>query len=681
MAACNILIVEDDDAAVDLLEAYLGVMGHQVAAKVSTGEEAVAKVGQIMPDLVLMDIVLGGDMDGIEAAGYIQSRFRIPVIYLTAYSDSSFLKRAKITEPFGYLLKPISQGDLRGAIEIAMYKSSMERRLRESEERLELAVEGGNLGVWDWNLKTGKTLWDKRTLETFGYSVGEIKPRFKTWQNMVHAEDWPYVSEELNKHFEGGSPYLEVKYRISSKSGEWKWMLIHGKVVERDVDGGAVRITGTCRDFTDQAQAEEALRASEQRFRDLASLLPEPVFELDVAGVVTFANKAASELLGYSQEDFEKGLISSEIIAPVDRERALEKMQQILSGKGSDGVELMVLRKDGITFPVWFHAIPIIFHNKVVGIRGIGIDLTEIRQIEQALRESEDRYRHLSEVTFEGIVFHDEGKILDANPQFFNMFGYEPHEVLGIPEVPIVVAPESRPFVRQQIEAEVQGPYEATGLRKDGTKFPIEVQARSAEFQGRTVRVAALRDITERKKAEEDLQAAYLKLDKYSTMLEERVYERTVELEESQKQIKEYADRLEKYSEGLAIMLRSVENEKSNMENKVTENCNSVLKPLLDQMRVCDLPEKANLLVDSMEFQIEKIASLTGPKLIEHAEFLTPREIQVCLYIKSGLSSKEIATIMGISLKAISFHRANIRKKLGLVGSGNDLASYLMYAG
>ncbi|GEM_PF-1013503 len=683
MAPCNILIVEDDETLAALLEARLEKMGHQVAARVSTGEEAVTEAGETMPDLVLMDILLGGEMDGIEAAGHIQSRFRIPVIYLTAYSDPGLLKRAKITEPFGYLTKPISQAALRGGIEIALYKSAMERRLRESEERLELALEGGNLGAWDWNLQTGKTVWDRRALEAFGYSVGDIKPLFRTWKSLSHSEDWPYVLEKLNEHFVGESPYLDVQYRFRSKSGDWRWMLMHGKVVERDKDGKSVRITGTCRDVTNQVQAEEALRASEQRFRDLARLLPEPVFELDKEGVATFANQAALDLLGYTQEDLEKGIMASQILAPDDRNTGLENMQKVLSGKEMGGNELLGLRKDGTTFPIWFHTTRIITHNRVVGLRGIGIDLTELRRTEQALRESEDRLKDFLESANDLIQMVDaDGRLVFANQAWRETLGYSENEIQGLSFFDFVHQDSTSKF-KEAFQRVVSGGtisnLEAVFVTKEGRPVVVEGNINCRFKDGKPVNTRGIfRDVTDRKKAEDALNFAYRRLDEYSTLLENRVYERTVELEESRQEIKEYAGRLEIYSEGLAIVLRSVQTEKRDLEDKVTQNCNSVLRPILDQLRVCDSPKKAELLLDSMEFQIEKIASLTGPQLIEQAEVLTPREIQVCLHLKSCLTSKEIATIMGISAKAVSFHRGNIRRKLGLVGTGNDLVSFLM---
>ncbi len=136
MAGKRILVVEDEIITAEDIKESLLDMGYTVLALVSSGEEAIIKVEDNEPDLVLMDIVLSGEMDGIETAKQIRLRFNIPVVYLTAYSDKIILERAKITEPFGYILKPFNERELHTNIEIAIHKHKRERELKESEQWL-----------------------------------------------------------------------------------------------------------------------------------------------------------------------------------------------------------------------------------------------------------------------------------------------------------------------------------------------------------------------------------------------------------------------------------------------------------------------------------------------------------------------------------------------------------------
>lgn len=136
----KILIVEDERIIAESIKRCLSNSGYIVSSIVSSGEEAIVKVKDNRPDLVLIDIVLEGEMDGIEAASHIHTNFDIPVIYLTAYSDEGMLKRAKMTEPFGYIVKPFKNRELHSTIEMALYKHKMEKKLKESEKQLEQRV-------------------------------------------------------------------------------------------------------------------------------------------------------------------------------------------------------------------------------------------------------------------------------------------------------------------------------------------------------------------------------------------------------------------------------------------------------------------------------------------------------------------------------------------------------------
>lgn len=129
----KVLVVEDESVVSKDIQESLKGLGYTVCGTASAGEEAIKKAESLQPDLVLMDIVLRGDIDGVEAAETIRSRFHIPVIYLTAYSDEHTLNRAKVTEPSGYILKPFDERELHTTIEVALYRHTMQKKLKESE--------------------------------------------------------------------------------------------------------------------------------------------------------------------------------------------------------------------------------------------------------------------------------------------------------------------------------------------------------------------------------------------------------------------------------------------------------------------------------------------------------------------------------------------------------------------
>jgi CheY-like chemotaxis protein len=134
-ATSRILIVEDEGVVTKDIQHRLERLGHAVVGIAYSGDKAVETAGRLSPDLVLMDIKLRGDMDGIEAARQIRDRFNIPVVYLTAYADDMTLKFAKIAEPYGYIVKPFGDRELHSNISMALYKHKAEQALKESEER------------------------------------------------------------------------------------------------------------------------------------------------------------------------------------------------------------------------------------------------------------------------------------------------------------------------------------------------------------------------------------------------------------------------------------------------------------------------------------------------------------------------------------------------------------------
>lgn len=142
MAQNKILIVEDEIIIAEDLQRRLERLGYKVIGIASSGEEAINKAREEIPDLVLMDIVIHGKMDGIETADNIKTMFNIPVIYLTAFSDEETLKRAKITEPFGYMVKPYRERELKITIEIALYKYNIEQKIKELNRWLSSIING-----------------------------------------------------------------------------------------------------------------------------------------------------------------------------------------------------------------------------------------------------------------------------------------------------------------------------------------------------------------------------------------------------------------------------------------------------------------------------------------------------------------------------------------------------------
>jgi len=144
MSKNNILVIEDEAIFSKDIQQSLKKLGYNIVGSAATGEKAIVLALETKPDLVLMDIMLKGDMSGIDAAEQIREKLSIPVIYLTAYADESTLAKAKVTEPYGYIIKPFKEVDLHTSIEMALYKHSKEREVIKERDFLYSVVENQN---------------------------------------------------------------------------------------------------------------------------------------------------------------------------------------------------------------------------------------------------------------------------------------------------------------------------------------------------------------------------------------------------------------------------------------------------------------------------------------------------------------------------------------------------------
>ena len=266
MAKAEILIVEDDGIVAKDIQNRVKDLGFEAPFKVPSGEEAIEKIKERKPDLVLMDIMLKGEMDGIEAAGQIRSRFHIPVVYLTAYADEKTLDAAKLTEPFGYLMKPFEDKELKAVIEIALYRYKMEMKLKESEERFRTIFENAPVLIDSFDKDGRCILWNKECEKKFGWTIEEI-----------NACDNPlslfYPDIDMQEQVRGS-----VTLTPEGVFREWHPMTKDGsKLVTlwanfRSPDETIINLGY---DITENRKAEEALRDTNVQLQSLANRLEE----------------------------------------------------------------------------------------------------------------------------------------------------------------------------------------------------------------------------------------------------------------------------------------------------------------------------------------------------------------------------------------------------------------------
>ena len=272
-------------------------------------------------------------------------------------------------------------------------------------------------------------------------------------------------------------------------------------------------------DITERKHTEDILRESEHRFRSLIRNLNIGVLLHDAQGTITLCNKTAEELLGTS----EKVLIGN---SPFSREwRAIHEdgsdfpgvshpvPKVIRTHKPARGIVMGLFRNNDNEL-VWLlvNAEPIFNEqHKLVEVICSFTDITVIKNIQQELRESEQRFRILQEASFGGLGLHDQGVIIDCNQGLCDITGYTYEELIGRNGLELI-SPQWQPIVLANIRSGYEKPYDVEGVRKDGTRYFLEVHAKNIPYHGRTIRVTEFRDITDRKLAEEKIIEQNIKL-------------------------------------------------------------------------------------------------------------------------------------------------------------------------
>ncbi|MBD2355838.1 PAS domain S-box protein [Tolypothrix sp. FACHB-123] len=244
----------------------------------------------------------------------------------------------------------------------------------------------------------------------------------------------------------------------------------------------------------------QQLQASETRFRRLAESNIIGVVVADMNGAIIEANDAFLKMVGYTREELLFGKMNWREMTPPEYQEISDRAIVELRHQGiNQAFEKEYFRKDGSRVPILLGSA--LLTNGVEEIISFVLDLSNIKQTENALRESQSRFHALADATVEGVLIHDNGKVLDANPAFANIFGYEIDEIIGI-SITEFLTPESRPILQDNLQSGYEKTYEVMGLRKDKTILNLEIVGKNCLYKGRNVRVSTWRNITERKQAE-----------------------------------------------------------------------------------------------------------------------------------------------------------------------------------
>jgi PAS domain S-box-containing protein len=330
------------------------------------------------------------------------------------------------------------------------------------------------------------------------------------WLRVLHPDDRERVLAEELRTDETGEPY-RIEYRQIASDGRVVWVRDEATLI-KDEEGNSLYWLGVQYDITEQKRTEEEFRKSEERFRATFEQAAVGIVQVGLDGEWLRFNDKFCDIVGYGREEL--GAVSVfQLVSPDDFERDFDRGVRMLAGDLRDYTEEKLLVGKGGR-RVWINLTVSLVHDDADEPRyfiavaediGMRKQAEEERQrTQEQLRQSEERFKVLSQEVVEGIVLSENGRIIDANRSVTEMFGYRLEEMIGKDAIDLT-PPEYRELVMRRISDEDTRPYESMGLKKDGTVFPLEIRPRHLPYSGRRIRVTSVIDLTERKHQEEAL--------------------------------------------------------------------------------------------------------------------------------------------------------------------------------
>lgn len=496
------MVVEDEGIIAQDIKNCLEGLGYIVPDVVFTGREAIQRAEELRPDLVLMDIVLKGDIDGIETASEIRRKYNIPIVYLTAYEDDRTLKRAKLTEPLGYILKPFEERYLRSSIEMALYKHQMETTLKENERWLGTILKSVGDGV---------IVSDENGIIKFMNPVAEALTGWKLSEIVGRKiGDVLVILDEVSKEPVQNPVERVLKENIViGRSNHTILVARDGREIAIDHSSSPLRdntgrITGAVliiQDITERKISENALKESENKFRNLFDFATDAIFVQSLNGRILSVNNQACSLLGYTKEELHK-LKFSDLI----NENIIDNTFVIYSAlkeKGNYQFETQYKKKGGT------------FVNVEISMRLINLldeevvqlfvrDITERKLAQEKIDMLAQAIKGISECVS---ITDLEGKIIFVNDAFEGIYGYSRDEIIG-KTIDLVRSSKTTSELSFEIgEHTKKGGWQGELLNrtKDGREFPVYLSTSLLRNEnGEPIaEIGIASDITERKKSDE----------------------------------------------------------------------------------------------------------------------------------------------------------------------------------
>ncbi len=390
-----------------------------------------------------------------------------------------------------------------------------EAALRASEERFELAMRGANEGLWDWNRETDEVYYSPRWKTMLGYAEHEVGNRLADWERLLHPDDRDRALDKVRAYLDGQTESYDSEFRMRHKDGHYVDILSRGFGI-RDASGKVVRLVGTHVDATELKRVEHAFQEGMERYERLEENVPGMVYccALHPDGSISFpyVNAGSRELFGIEPEDLMRDAsLLSGLIHPDDKERRDQSIRESAATLQPWRQELRHVVDGEVR---WYDCVsrPKLRPNGDVVWDGIVLEVTDRKRAEETLRLTQFSVDHAADAAF---WITSDARVRYVNQNVCRLLGYTRDEMLRMtvhdfnPDHP----PESWPERWDDTKRRGSKVIESVNQAKDGRVIPVEISINFLEFEGREYNVAFVRDISERKRAEEELRLTQFSVD------------------------------------------------------------------------------------------------------------------------------------------------------------------------
>ncbi len=526
----TILIVDDTPDNLRVLIDLLEASGFETRVA-TNGRDAVRIADLVRPSVILLDILMP-EMDGFETCTRIKAHpdtADIPVIFLSALADTENIVRGFEAGGVDYITKPFRREEvlarLRAHVTIRAQQrelTALNRRLNreveqrkqtsitlaESEERLNEAQSLSDMGSWQWDMAADETVWSQNMYRLLGYTPGEVTASMDGFKKHVHPDDLNKVSTIISTCIHKQNPF-QVEYRFFRVDGEMRYARAVGEVA-CGIDAKPVQIHATFQDITEQKRQEKELKLVHERLDNILKYSPNVISIFDEQGRYLHINPAGQQMLALPEENI-LGTSCRDLLPEEVADTFLERIHTVLKSESVLEVEdqFQIDAREHIfsttLFPIYGNSGP------PAAVGGIAMDITRRKQAEKALEESREWYRALFESVADAIFVHPvmpdgtPGSFIEVNEAACRLLGYSREELLKrtVYDIDVSESEVETGEILQKLSQRESIAYERVVAAKDGRRIPVELHAKPVGQKGERPVLAILRDLTERKKAED----------------------------------------------------------------------------------------------------------------------------------------------------------------------------------